>query len=216
VLPTFYEFVYLELNFLLAFLLLFAIINPVTISCNTSDIGFIREQTAKKLDELLRERRALDERIISLKQSLRAFDRYLEAEHITKANKYRMDPTPLPSEFEGLRELGLTDAVRKIVEFSVEPVSARQIREKLSSLDYGKMPKANPLAAIHAILTRLEKNAEIRHVKGLDKKPAYEWRSPISDLVDSMTLEQGIGFAEKQARETTFENVLDDVPRNKK
>lgn len=183
---------------------------------NPPDIAFIRDQTAKKLEELLRERRALDQRILSLKQSLRAFENYLESEHETKTDKYRMDDTPLPPALEGLRKLGLTDAVRKIIQSAIDPINARQIRDDLVSYNYRKLPKNNPLAAIHAILTRLEKNGEIRPVKGSDKKPAYEWRSQISDLVDSMTLEQGLGFAEKQARETTFENALDTLPRKKK
>jgi hypothetical protein len=105
-----------------------------------------------------------------------------------------MDPMPLPSRLAGLRELGLTDAVRKIIESSIEPVNARQIRDQLLALDYRKLPKTNPLAAIHAVITRLQKGGEIQEVKGYDNKPAYEWLSQIADLVESMTVERGIGF----------------------
>ena len=79
---------------------------------NPPDIAFIRDQTAKKLEELLRERLALDQRILSLKQSLRAFETYLEAEHETKFAKYPMEPIPLPPGLEGLRDLGLSEAIR--------------------------------------------------------------------------------------------------------
>lgn len=164
------------------------------VTYNPGDLGAARELTAKKLDELLRERRALDQQIISLKQTLRFLDKYFEAERDTKLDKFRLDPTPLPAALAGLRELGLTDAVRKIIEYAIEPVNPRQIRDKLLSLDYSKLPKMNPLAAIHAIITRLQKNGEIREGKGDDGKPAYEWISQISDLVESMAVERGIGF----------------------
>ncbi|HJX82919.1 MAG TPA: hypothetical protein VJ723_01100 [Candidatus Angelobacter sp.] len=168
------------------------------------DIAFIREQTALKVAVLLRERQELDRRILSLKQSLRAFDTYLDAERETKLDKYRMDPIPLPPALEGLRELGLTDAVRKIIQSSIEPVNAIQIRDNLVSLDYGKLPKTNPLAAVHAILTRLEKNKKIRPIKeGSAKRPSYEWINQVSDLVD---------LVEIYEREQRVKDEADQMP----
>ena len=67
-------------------------------------------------------------------------------------------------------------------------MSAIQIRDQLGALQYPKLPKDNPLAAIHAILTLLTKNNEIRQIQEIDKKPVYEWR--VSRWFDSIIDQQ--------------------------
>jgi hypothetical protein len=147
---------------------------------NPTSFRALPDQIKAEINRLIRERREIDKKILSLKHSLRGIEGYLNAE----LDHLRLEPVPLEPQWAGLREMGLTDAVRRVIENSIESVNAKQIRKQLEILDYRKLPKDNPLAPIHAILTRLEKNKEIRRVKGTDGKPAYEWGKQITDLVD--------------------------------
>jgi len=145
----------------------------------------LTDQITGEIKRLMRQRQEIDKKLLSLKQSLRGIENYLDAEH----DHLRFDPIPLDAKWDGLRELGLTDAVRKVVQNSIESVNAKQIRAQLEALDYRKLAKLNPLAPIHAILTRLEKNGEVRRTVGTDGKPAYEWEQ-IVDLVEQYEREQ--------------------------
>jgi hypothetical protein len=144
----------------------------------------LTDQITGEIKRLMRERQEIDRKLISLKHSLRGIEGYLEAEH----DHLRLDPIPLETKWEGLREMGLTDAVRKVIQNSLESVNAKEIRAQLEALDYRKLPKLNPLAPIHAILTRLEKHGEVRRVGGVDGKPAYEWE--FVDFVEQQEQEQ--------------------------
>ncbi|SRR6266481_224318 len=147
---------------------------------NPPNFRSLPDQMKAEINRLIRERREIDRKILSLKHSLRGIEGYLDAQ----LDQLRLDPVPLEPQWTGLREMGLTDAVRKVIENSIESVNAKGIRKQLEVLSYPKLPKDNPLAPIHAILTRLEKNKEIRRVKGVDGKPAYESAKQITDLVE--------------------------------
>ena len=68
----------------------------------------LREQLTKEIERLRREHKQIEDKILSLKTSLKGIDRYLEA-----ANDHlRLDPLPLEERWNGLRVMGLTDAVR--------------------------------------------------------------------------------------------------------
>ncbi|MGB8888694.1 MAG: hypothetical protein WCC87_18340 [Candidatus Korobacteraceae bacterium] len=145
--------------------------NPKT----APDFHTLRKQLTLEIERLRKEHKQIEGKILSLKASLRGIDRYLEAE----LDHLRLDPVPLEPRWDGLRELGLTDAVRRAIYNSLEPINAKQIRDQLEFLAYPKLPKKNPLAAIHAILTRLTKNGEILQIEGGDKKPVYEWKKDV-------------------------------------
>jgi hypothetical protein len=147
---------------------------------NPPNFRAVTEQIENEIKRLIRERQEIDKKILNLKHSLKGIKGYLDAE----LDDLRLGPIPLEPQWVGLREMGLTDAVRKVIENSIESVNAKQIRKQLEGLDYRKLPKDNPLAPIHAILTRLEKNKEIRRVKGTDGKPAYESDKPFTDIVE--------------------------------
>lgn len=131
----------------------------------------LSQQIEQEIQRLVRQRQEIDKKILSLRHSKRGLEGYLDAEH----DHLKLDPLPLEEKWFGLREMGLTDAVRKVIQNTIDPVNAKNVRDQLASLEYPKLPKDNPLAAIHAILARLEKNKEIRRTKGSDGKPAYEW-----------------------------------------
>jgi hypothetical protein len=140
----------------------------------------VSQQIEQEIQRLIKQRREIDKKILSLKHSKRGIEGYLDANR----DDLRLDASPLEEKWSGLREMGLTEAVRKVIQNSIEYVNAKDIRNQLATFEYPKLPKDNPLAAIHAILTRLEKNKEVRRVKGSDGKPAYEWNTPVDITVD--------------------------------
>jgi len=146
-----------------------------------TDFKAIREQTIKELEAKLQERRELDKKILGLRQAIRGLDAYQQAE----LDRYRLDPLPLPPEFEGIKKMGLTAAVSLILEKSIEPLTAKQIRDRLESFDYRKIPKGNPMAAIHGVLTRLERAKRISQVE-TDGKKAFNWNSPFDRFLNEM------------------------------
>src|SRR5438045_3693007 len=93
----------------------------------TPDFRELREQIISEIERLRREHRALEEKILSLRHSLKGIDRYLEAEQ----DRLRFDPVPLDEKWAGLREKGLTDAVRMVIQNSLGPVNATEIRDEL-------------------------------------------------------------------------------------
>ncbi len=55
---------------------------------------------------------------------------------------------------------GLTDAIRKILASSEEPLTASQIRDRLTAMGFDMKAYSNPLATIHTVLRRLSQSEE--------------------------------------------------------
>lgn len=138
------------------------------------DVKTMRDNTLKELERLVAQRKEIDKKAAALRTTLNGLNALLEAE----AEKYtfRLDLLPLPPGYDGLRDMGLTDAIRKLFENEPEKLTPKDVREKLESLEYKRIPRSNPLAAIHGIFTRLEKAGEITPIK--DAKNAYQWVNP--------------------------------------
>ena len=88
---------------------------------------------------------------------------------------------------EILRPEGFTDAVRKVLSASTEPLTPAEVRERLPSAGFSLEGYSNPLASIHTILKRLARTESVNEVvkKG---KTAYEYtgigrRLKMSDLL---------------------------------
>src|SRR5271168_4084716 len=136
----------------------------------TTQMKALREQWTRKLHELLQQRRNTDRQIIGLQQMLKG------AAVLTEdpiRSELTLDPVPLPPGLEEIRTLGLTEAVRLVLERSGHPLNAKQIRDRLESYEYPLM-QSNPMAAVHQVLKRLLKQKEIRTGKAAGKT-CYEW-----------------------------------------
>ena len=135
------------------------------------DFRAVRDQTIKELEKLIEERRDIDRKAAALRSTLNGLNALLDAQQ----DKFRLEPPPLPPGYEGLREMGLTDAIRKLFENEPDRLSPKDVRAKFEAFDY-RLPRTNPLATIHRIFTRLEKAGEIKPIEG--QKNAYQWVNP--------------------------------------
>jgi len=78
-----------------------------------------------------------------------------------------------------ISDLSLTDAIRWIFKGSKRPLSALDVRTKLTDLGYNLEQFDNPLANIHTALTRMGETNEITKIESEGKKKTFE---PTSEL----------------------------------
>jgi hypothetical protein len=113
----------------------------------------------KEYEDLGRQRRAIDDRLAQLGQTIGTLTRLLG-----------LTPT-VP--------LGLTDACRLVLRGAGLPMTPLDVRQRLLSIGLDLSVYANDLSAIHTTLKRLNEAGEIRLIaRGTDKQ-AYLWQRPV-------------------------------------
>jgi hypothetical protein len=80
--------------------------------------------------------------------------------------------------------LGLTEACRLVSRAGV-PMTPTDIRDRLMEIGVDLSIYANPLAAIHTVLKRLNEAGELRIVPQPNGRDAYLWQRPSSALAIS-------------------------------
>lgn len=174
------------------------------------DFKKMRDEAARELQSLVRERAQLDRKIIGLEQTIKGLDAVCNTSADTLIEKREMEPLPLPPEFEGLLALGLTDAIRKLFQNSgILLLTPTGIRDQLVMYGY-ELPKDNPLAAIHAVLRRLDNNGEIAERSVADGTRGYRW---LSDLERTIRKSGGL-YPDTQQLEQVARIGARDLARN--
>jgi hypothetical protein len=113
----------------------------------------------KEYEDLGQQRRAIDDRLAQLGQTIGTLTRLLG-----------LTPT-VP--------LGLTDACRLVLRGAGLPMTPLDVRQRLLSIGLDLSVYANDLSAIHTTLKRLNEAGEIRLIaRGTDKQ-AYLWQRPV-------------------------------------
>ena len=95
----------------------------------------------REYEKAISERAQLDARISQLQHSIAALTRLCG--------------------FEPTVSFGLTDACRLVLRNSPQPLTAIEIRDRLTSIGLDMQKYSNPLASIHTILRRMRDNGEI-------------------------------------------------------
>jgi len=115
------------------------------------------EAAVEEYEQVGAERRALDDRLAHLAQTIGTLSRRLG-----------LEPT-VP--------LGLTDACRLVLRGG-RPLTPVEVRDALQAIGLDLSIYTNELAAIHTILKRLNEAGEIRLVPRPSGKHAYLWERP--------------------------------------
>jgi len=102
------------------------------------------DAAAREYEALGEQRRAIDQRLAELAQSIGTLSRLLG-----------LTPT-VP--------LGLTDAVRLVVRGAGVPMTPVEVRDRLHAIGFDVSKYTNDLAAVHTILKRLNESGELRFV----------------------------------------------------
>jgi hypothetical protein len=128
----------------------------------TGDYRAALDAAIKEYETLGRERRAIDDRIAQLGQTIGTLTRLLG-----------LTPT-VP--------LGLTDACRMVLR-SGQPMTPVEVRDRLVAIGIDTSKYANDLAAVHTILKRLNASGELRFVPVGPGKHQYAWNRPTAPIV---------------------------------
>ena len=137
---------------------------------------FKQEETLRtcqtELQELIDERERIDRRIIALKQTLAGLMR-LKNDLGTHDSKNASGHSLLPIE-----TYGLTDACRSVIRLANRELTAGEIRREVETLgiDFSRY-SANPLAAVHQVLSRLKTYNEIEVAETTPEgTTCYRWK----------------------------------------
>jgi hypothetical protein len=156
----------------------FGIIN---LAMEPAEIKALRDKCEAEIEALLRQRTEIDQKILGLQTMAKGLD-YMDKGAPGTPDNWKLDPVPLPSGLENLHSLGPTDAVRMILRDAARPLRPRQVRDRLEAFGYDKLPKDNPMAAVHGILKRLVVTGDVKDVVE-DKKTAYRLVTPIEHMM---------------------------------
>ncbi len=133
-------------------------------------LGAIERET----EQLLKDRAQIDERLMQLKNAADSLHDLLVIPTEGRLDVY-IDRV--------VSELGITDAIKKVLASSKIPLSAPEIRSGLESIGVDLASYVNAGAVIHNTLTRLEKQSDVVRVQNptgqtvayaLVKNVAYE------------------------------------------
>ena len=121
------------------------------------------EAASREYEELGEKRRAIDERLAGLAQTIGTLSKLLG-----------LTPT-VP--------MGLTDAIRLIVRGAGVPMTPVEVRDRLIGIGFDTSKYVNDLAAVHTILKRLNESGEVRFVPRTPGKHQYIWNKPATPIV---------------------------------
>jgi hypothetical protein len=119
------------------------------------------EDARRELQGLMEERAHLDDRIARLSKSIEGLAGLCDKKDYSDELKNKL------IELEISESMGLTEAIRRIINSSVFPVQATGIRDALVAEGFDPDKYANMLTVIHNTLLRLEKQGEIQRASNL-------------------------------------------------
>jgi hypothetical protein len=126
-----------------------------------SDYHAALDAAVKEYETLGEQRRALDDRLAQLGQTIGTLTRLLG-----------LTPT-VP--------LGLTDACRMVLR-NGHPMTPVEVRDRLVAIGIDVSKYANDLAAVHTILKRLNASGELRFIPGQPGTHRYAWNGPATPV----------------------------------
>ena len=119
------------------------------------------------LNDDVKERAYLDERINRIVAGIRSILALQRGDDDVMPYEERLDDILKPE--------GFTDAIRKCLRTSLEPLTPAEIKAMLPSVGFDLSGYSNPLASVHTILKRLAKTEDVESVTCQDGKTAYKW-----------------------------------------
>lgn len=152
------------------------------------------DAAAREYETLGQEKRAIDDRLAQLGQTIGTLTRLLG-----------LTPT-VP--------LGLTDACRMLLRHG-EPLTPVQVRDRLMSIGIDMSRYANDLAAVHTILKRLHSSGELRFIAKAPGSHQYVWNRPTTPVPLTRDIVSAMHDAthEREAMGVTAVADEDDPPR---
>lgn len=77
-----------------------------------------------------------------------------------------------------ISSLGITDAIRAVMEQAKAPMSASDVRNALTEKGYDLSSLSAPMSSIYKILGRLHESGQVEREKDSDGRVVYRWKAP--------------------------------------
>jgi hypothetical protein len=144
------------------------------------------EAAIREYESLGDKRRAIDQRLDQLAQTIGTLSRLLG-----------YTPT---------QPLGLTEACRLVYRNAGLPMSPTDVRDRLRAIGVDLSVYSNEMAAIHTVIKRLNEGGELRLLAGSPRKHLYTWQRPVRAVAISpetaqfMRESKGRALSERQGR----------------
>jgi hypothetical protein len=122
------------------------------------------ERAEEELENSVRQKEIIERRILNLAMTI-------------KSLRALCGVKP-PSFQEELPGLGLTDAIRRVLEFSDNPLTPTQVRSILTAARFDLSDQSNVMASIHSVLKRLTDAGEILRDQ-IEEETVYLWLTPL-------------------------------------
>jgi hypothetical protein len=156
---------------------------------SSQDYRSALDAAIKEYATLEQEKRALDDRLAQLGQTVGTLTRLLG-----------LAPT-VP--------LGLTDACRMILRRG-DPMTPVEVRNRLTAIGIDMSKYANDLAAVHTILKRLNDSGELRFIPRTPGKHQYAWNTPTTQVAVSRDIVSVMHDATHEREAMRVTSVPDD------
>lgn len=124
-------------------------------------------------EKLLKERERIDARLIETRDVILSLSKMCEGEPDRVVLPHDVQAASDPR-LSKLNIYGLTDAVRIMLQSSIGPTTATEIRDRLLFYKYDLSKYSNQMAAIHGVLVRLLQAKDII-LEESDGKTWYRW-----------------------------------------
>ena len=160
-----------------------------------SETARLRQQWEAEIKALLSQRNEIDKKIMGLQTMIKGLD-YMQKGNLTE---WKLEPVPLPPDLKNLHSLGLTDAIRLILSNAMTPLTPRQVRDRLEAFGYEKLPKDNPMAAVHGVLRRLATTGNASDDYEVKGKTAYRFVTPFDRAIAEMGKTTRLAFGNTQS-----------------
>ncbi len=130
----------------------------------------------KTYDALTKERRSLIARRDEIETDLNELRARIRNIEKVLDNLLPLTDSPLAVLVSDISQLGLTDAIRQVLQSSEDRLSATDVRRTLKEKDYNLSALTAPMASIYKILRRLsEKPDEVQREKEENGSVYYKW-----------------------------------------
>ena len=119
-----------------------------------------------ELGEIELRQRALEQRIVELRQTVAALSKLCGEEFLEED------------------ALGLTDAVRMAFKsMGNTPMAIHDVRGRIESLGFDTSRYGNVMASIHTVVRRLVEKQELTETGTIGNKPAFAWRNAVAHRI---------------------------------
>jgi hypothetical protein len=138
---------------------------------------------AERWQELWKEKMRLSDQRTTLETELSEITTSIN--HISEVLGHLAPLAGVPYQ-ENIAALGITDAIKYVLEHNKGPMSAAEVRDALTEKGFDMSSHSAPMSSVYKILSRLaaDPSNPIERESGDGGRVSYEWKRPDTGITD--------------------------------